>query len=442
LEVPVRVFLTPVGSHGDVHPFVGLGVELSRRGHEVTVFTNGAFREVVGRAGLAFVEVGTAEKFRQLLGNARVWDPVRGFVLFFGFLTEEPLRPLYEAIARHYEPGRTVLVSPPQGLGARLAQEKLGVPLVTGHIAPAALPSVHLPPVMPGAYGALQPTWSPRWYSRMLYWVGDRLVVDRIVAGPLNKFRAELGLPPVRRIISRWWNSPQLVLGLWPDWFAPSQPDWPSQTHLTGFPRFDERGLRCLPAGLDEFLEAGDPPLVFTPGSAMMHAHRFFEAALDACQRLGRRGILLTGYTEHLPGHLPDFLRHYSYVPFSEVFPRSAAVIHHGGVGTTAQALAAGVPQLFMPLGFDQFDNAARVVRLGCGAMLIPRKFTGRRVASELSRLLRPEVRSRCRQIAGRFEGHNAVGLACDWIEKLGTRPIWGDAAPVSGRSVEQGHAS
>jgi UDP:flavonoid glycosyltransferase YjiC (YdhE family) len=417
--VAVKVLLTPVGSHGDVHPFVALGLELARRGHDVTVITNGAFRDLVARAGLAFAELGSAELLHQLLADPLVWDPVRGSRLFFGFLTTLPLRPLFEAVAGRCEFGRTLVVSPPTALGARLAQEKLGAPLVTVHMAPAALPSVYRPPRMPGAYGIIQPSWSPRWYSRLIYCLAELLSVDRIMAGPLNAFRAELGLPPVSRVISHWWNSPQLVLGLWPAWFAPPPPDWPPQVRLTGFPRFDERGLRDLPVGLDEFLRAGDPPLIFTPGSAMMHGRHFFEAGIEACRLLGRRGILLTSFHEHLPASLPAFLRHYCYVPFSEVFPRAAAVVHHGGIGTTAQGLAAGVPQLIMPLGFDQYDNAARVARLGVGASLPPRKFTGARVARALEELLQPDVRVACQEVAGRFQGENAVGAACDLIEGL-----------------------
>jgi UDP:flavonoid glycosyltransferase YjiC (YdhE family) len=420
-EEPVNVLLTPIGSYGDVHPFVALGAELARRGHAATVLTNGAFRSAVERAGLPFAELGTEQAYRDVLANPDVWHPFRGVKLFMAYLLAEPLRPLYEAIAARYEPGRTVVVSPSQGLGARLAQEKLGVPLATVHIAPASLRSVRAPAVL---RGMPMPRWSPHWYRRFLYWIGDRLVIDPILEGPLNRFRAELGLPPVRRVLAGWWNSPQLVVGLFPAWFAPPPPDWPPQLRLTGFPLFDERGQREAPAGLEDFLRAGDPPLVFTPGSAMMHGRAFFGAAVEVCRRLGRRGLLLTSFDEHLPPSLPDAVRHFRYVPFSEVFPRAAAVVHHGGIGTTAQALAAGVPQLIMPMGYDQYDNAARVARLGAGASLVPGKFTGARVARRLDRLLRPDVAAACKEVARRFDGPGAIAAACDWIERLAEQPV------------------
>lgn len=424
----MKMILVPIGSHGDVHPFIALGMELARRGHQVLVLTNDHFQKLVEKARLTFVSLSTTEEFQELINHPDLWHPSRGARLLFGSLNRFPLRLVYERILEHYEPGHTVVVNSPLGLGARVAQDKFGVPLATVHIAPSSLPSVHLAPVLP--VGAL-PSWSPRWLRRLAYWCGDRLVVDPLVCKELNRFRAELGLPPVYRIITRYWNSPQLVLGLFPNWFAPRQPDWPPQLQLTGFPRFDEATMTDMPAGLEEFLQAGEPPLIFTPGSAMTQGQSFFRAALEACQRLQRRGLFLTGYEDHLPSPLPESVQHFRYVPFSRVFPRAAAVIHHGGIGTTSQALAAGVPQLIMPMGFDQPDNAARVFRLGAGNMLYPKKFMGGNVAAALQPLLTASVRQRCQEIAGWFAGANPIGEACDWLEKLGQESA--ATAPAAG---------
>src|SRR5205085_2067897 len=108
-------------------------------------------------------------------------------------------------------------------------------------------------------------------------------------------------------------------------------------------------------------------------------------------------------HAAHVPASLPATVRHFAYVPFSQVFPRAAAVVHHGGIGTTAQALAAGIPQVIMPMGYDQPDNAERLVRLGVGAPLPPRRFTGARLAALLGKLLGPDVRERCRALAERL---------------------------------------
>ena len=112
---------------------------------------------------------------------------------------------------------------------------------------------------------------------------------------------------------------------------------------------------------------AGEPPIVFTPGSAMYHGQDFFRASVEACKQLNRRGILLTRHAEQIPADLPATIRHFSYAPFSLLLPRAAALVHHGGIGTSAQAMAAGCRQLITPFAHDQFDNADRLRRLGEG---------------------------------------------------------------------------
>jgi UDP:flavonoid glycosyltransferase YjiC (YdhE family) len=149
----------------------------------------------------------------------------------------------------------------------------------------------------------------------------------------------------------------------------------------------------------------------------------FFRAAIEACQRLGRRGILLTRFCEQIPDRLPNGVKHFDYIPFSQLLPKAAALVHHGGIGTTAQALSAGVPQLIMPLAHDQFDNAARVKRLEVGDWIVPSGFRGSQVAAKLAVLLGSEaVRRACREVLGRFAGKNGMAAAANAIERFGGR--------------------
>ena len=176
------------------------------------------------------------------------------------------------------------------------------------------------------------------------------------------------------------------MIALFPDWFATPQPDWPAALQFAGFPQYDESDQQQLSPDLVRFLDAGDKPVVFTPGSANQNAAAFFQGAIDASARLGRRAILLTRFKEHLPA-LPSSVHHEGYAPLSRLLPRSAALVHHGGIGTLAQALAAGVPQLTMPMGFDQPDNTNRLIRLGVARWVSPKAFTGDRVAPLLDHL-------------------------------------------------------
>jgi len=410
----LRILLTPIGTHGDVHPFVGLGLELAKRGHDVTVIANEHFKPLIERAGLAFVEFGTDVQFREIMTNPAVWHPTEGFKILLSYMALG-IRPLYDLIAERHVPGETIVVHSPMGLGARLAHEKLGVPLATIHLAPSSLRSVQLPLILAN----LQlPLWSPSFVKRAVYWAGDQMVVRPILNAPLNAIRAELGLPPIARPLKDWWNSPQRIVALFPEWFGAMGPDWPTQARLCTFPLFDERGLVELPGELEAFLNAGDPPIIFTPGSGMQHGQAFFGAAVEACQQLGRRAILLTLHANHVPASLPNTILHFAYIPFSQVFPRSAAVVHHGGIGTTSQALAAGVPQLIMPMAYDQPDNAHRLKQLGVGSDLPVKRFTAANVASELRRLLKPEVRQRCQEVAARLVDQKPFDKVCELIEE------------------------
>jgi UDP:flavonoid glycosyltransferase YjiC (YdhE family) len=311
--------------------------------------------------------------------------------------------------------------------------------LASVHLSPAIFQSVHEPPKLPGL--SLVSAWAPRWVMRGLFRFTN-VVVDAVIAPPLNALRAELGLPPVRNVVRDYWHSPQQVIALFPPWFAAQQPDWPPHLTLTGFPLFDEPDLSPITPELERFLSAGDPlmpPIAFTPGSAMWQGRKFFDASVDACVRLNRRGLLLTRHRDHLPEKLPPNVIHVHYAPFSQLLPRCAAFVHHAGIGSTAQALAAGVPQLLTPFTHDQPDNSARVVKLGCGVIVKPSKYTGARVAAALAKLIDDvRVAAACRDVRARFAGVDAIEQTCDLIEQLGgnhsqdRRPVGHNEEPLT----------
>jgi UDP:flavonoid glycosyltransferase YjiC (YdhE family) len=417
--------LITIGSHGDTHPFVGIGAKLRQRGHRVTLVANGHFESLTRAAGLDFIELGTSEEFLKALESPDLWHPVKSFRLVFESGVLHLMRPTYDIIQKHYVPGETIVTAHAIAFGARIAQEILGCPLATIHLAPAVFRSIHQPPVFGRAPFI---PYLPKPLLRALWWFGDHYVADPVLAPPINALRAELGLPPVSKIIDQWWNSPQRVIALFPDWFAPPQPDWPPQVKLTGFPLYDESGVHTLSPELSTFLNAGPPPVAFTFGSAMMHSAPQFQASAEACRLAGLRGLLLTRHRAQIPAHLPDGVQHFDYAPFSELLPRCAALVHHGGIGTTAQALASGVPQLVMPLAHDQHDNAARVRRLGVGTEIATKKYRAKNVANALKRLLAdPEMPARCRRVADRFKNSDPLAQTCDLIEQLVNSPAAGE---------------
>lgn len=426
-----RVIIAPLGSAGDVHPFLALAAVIKQRGHHVTFLVNEYFRDLSERLGLDYVEIGTSEEFLKLSDHPDLWHPRRAFPYIFrhGIAVAMPIQ--YERIAEHHVPGQTVLITSCLSFGARIAGEKLGIPTVSVHCQPSVLWSKFDSPVLPGM--TAWPKFVPSWGREAIFRLGEWLMIDRVSKPETNRFRRELELRPVSRITD-WWHSPDQVVCLFPDWFAAPQTDWPARVTLTHFPLWDERGLTPVPDDVEQFLaQATDPPIVFTPGSAMQFGKEFFAAAVEACEVLGRRGMLLTRFTHHIPRSLPDGVRHVAYAPFSQILPRCAAVVHHGGIGTTAQGLAAGIPQLVMPMAHDQPDNAARLRRFGVGDWLLPSKFRGPEVAARLRRLLdAPEVGEACRAYAARFVGRDGPREACDAILRFAATRLAEPRSPVT----------
>jgi UDP:flavonoid glycosyltransferase YjiC (YdhE family) len=412
----VKVVIVALGSAGDVHPLTGLALALRERGHRPLLAASPVFRSLAEREGLPFAAIGTEDDFTAAVNDPDIWHPLKAFGAIVRRLIIPSMRPVYELVERESREADTVVVAPVTAFGARLAEEKLGVPLATVHLQPLLIRSRSAPSCFgfPDVLSLL-----PRSLRKLSFALADRLIVDPALAPSTNALRAELGLPPVRRVLL-WADSSRLILGLFPPWFAEPQPDWSSRVQLAGFPLYDESTVVELPGALRAWLGEGDPPVVFTAGSAMVQGENFFRVSVEVCRRGGRRGLLLTRFPRQLPPSLPPGVRTFSYAPFSLVFPASAAVVHHGGIGTVAQALAAGIPQLIVPFAHDQPDNACRVRRLSAGTMILSGAYRPRRAVRELDRLVASEQTAAvCRGLAARVDGKAALERACSLIEGL-----------------------
>lgn len=412
----MEFLLLPQGSSGDVNPFIGIGRELQSRGHNVTLATGEYFREPVEQAGLQFSPLGTIEQYNRILRNPDLWHPSRGTKVVFA----DP--DVYEGIRAghclttefHERHPAGVVAAGSLALGARVAKETHpGLKLATLHLQPCMLRSFVDPPVLAGVRF---PTWVPRGVVRGFFWLGDR-VVDGHLSTTLSQFRKELGLPDHRRYLQEWIHSPERILGLFPRWFADA-PDWPGHFQQTGFVQEDAAGE--LPGDLKDWLDAGPPPVVFTFGSAMVHGAPLFRGAVDACRILGCRGLLLTKYPEQLPEPLPDHVRHERYAPLLDVLRRSALLVHHGGIGTTARAIQAGIPQIIVPLSHDQFDNVQRIERLQAGTSIPRGSFVGRRVATVIGRCLGDAgMKQHATRASERFAGPTGNELTATALEEF-----------------------
>jgi UDP:flavonoid glycosyltransferase YjiC (YdhE family) len=278
--------------------------------------------------------------------------------------------------------------------------------------------SKHDPPVLPAMPRVNDVPLVGPWLVRRLLPLARRMTRDW--GEPVQKLRAELGLPRGRDPIFEGQFSPHGTLALFSRVLAEPQPDWPANVTTTGTVFYN--GPEPLEPELEAFLAAGDPPVVFTLGtSAVGAAGRFYHESAAAAVQLGVRAVLLTGgFEQNRPGDLPANVLLVDRAPHQLLFPRASAVVHQCGAGTTAQALRAGRPTLLVPHGHDQFDNARRVRKLGVARVLLPKEYRAERVARELGALLdEPRYRERAAAVQIVVREERGAEAAVAAIERL-----------------------
>ncbi|NML45531.1 glycosyltransferase family 1 protein [Ramlibacter sp. G-1-2-2] len=411
-----RVCLVGFGSAGDIHPLLALGQALRERGRAVTFVSNPAFATEAAQAGLGFLPAGEAQHLQDTIRHPKLWHPVDGFGVMWRYLLRPALQPTYERLEQLAGQGPLVVVASPVAMGARVAQERLGIPLVTAYTAATMLRTVQDPMTL--AHWRV-PRWWPDAARRAAWALLDRYKLEPLVRPALDALRGRLGLEPLQGpVFGEWMHSPQAGLALFPQWFAPGAEDWPRQVVQAGFPLYDEGG-GGLPEGLQEWLEEGTAPVVFMPGTARLGAEEFFAAALKACGEAGVRGLLLGDGAPRCAAELRTLqgdVRAERYAPFGALLARTRALVHHGGIGSCAQALRAGIPQLVVPQAYDQFDNAMRLEGLGVGVQVRDVQ----EMPAQLRRLLAsPSVTAACQRWSVRAEPQAARDAAVRVVEQL-----------------------
>jgi rhamnosyltransferase subunit B len=417
-----RIVLTTFGSLGDLHPYIALALELQDRGHEAVIATSAFYRPKIEALGIGFQAVRPDKPDLDADPELvrRIMDQRQGTDCVIRELIMPVLRESYEDTLAAAE-GADLLVSHTLTFTARLVAEKKIISWASTILQPIGFLSAYDPPVLPPAPYLAKLRFLGPTFHRLLFGVGKWTI--RSWAEPWHRLRAELGLPPTRaNPLFEGQHAPSMVLALFSKVFAEKQPDWPSQTVVTGFPFYDQDGEEGLPPDLARFLDAGPEPLVFTLGSsAVLDAGRFYEYSAAAARLLDRRAVLLVGKgTVNCPISLPEGVAAFDYAPFSALFPRAAAIVHQGGIGTTGQALRSGRPMLVMPYAHDQPDNAERLVRLGVARTVSRHRYTPERAAAELRALLEEPIYARSAATVGeQVRREDGIRTACDDLESL-----------------------
>ncbi len=411
--------VTAPGSLGDVNPMLAVARQLQLQGRSVVFLAAERYLPLAEKAGLATRSLVSEQQFAKVLNNPRLWRPMHGARIILREVVGDYLESHFAWIEANYRPGETMLVSHILDFAGRIFRDLHPEAfLVSVVLAPAILRSTVSPPRLTGRF------WEPaipRWLRPATYWVADR-GIDLLAGGNINRLRKKVGLLPVRSLLKSWWLSPDLILGMFPDWFSIPQADLPKQMKLVGFPLADSGDLISgeQQDELKRTLELldGQPRIVFAPGTAHVHAGEFLNTANKVCEKLGQPGVLISSSAKQIPRQISSHVTAAKYLPFRSLLPQSLAIVHHGGVGTTSQSFAAGIPQLVLPMAFDQFDNAQRVRQLGCGNWFPMRKLSTPLLQRNLERILgdqqiRIAAQHVCRQVA---EHPNGACQAADQI--------------------------
>ncbi len=415
----MRIVFATFGTFGDVNPLVGLGAELQRRGHSVVLAAPEMFRCQAAGAALGFTPVRPDQDPDNAALAAIIYDRKRGTERGLREFLFPALRDSYEDLlaAVQAEGGADLLLASELAYAAPMVAAITGVRWVSYVLAPFSFFSAFDPPVLP-PYPKLSRVLAEVPFAGHLLRPFAR-AVTRSWCKPVDALRKELGLGDGGSPLFEGKHAPGLVLALFSSLLGSPQPDWPRQTRQCGFIFYDRNAENAaLSPELEEFLAAGAPPIVFTLGSAaVLDPGDFFRQSAQAAQRLGRRAVLVTGRKPGSIAEAPDLFCA-EYAPYSLLFPRAAAIVHQGGVGTTAQALLAGRPMLVMPYSHDQLDNARRAQRLGVARVVPREQYTATRAADALQRLFaNPRYAAGAEAAGARIRREDGLTAACDALE-------------------------
>lgn len=408
----MRISILALGSTGDILPYAALGASLRSAGHEISFITSENFRPLLLANNLnASLIPGDAEQVVKTAGAS-----YRSLVLGF--------RNLAEGLVRHAERLVPVLAEsdlilnqlPAGAYGFDIA-DKFGVPVWLAATIPlvrtTSFPMVGWPRGLASIPG----------YNMMTYKMSEWLALE-LIKGSVNRWRTRvLGLAPTSR--SQFFNSynnPELhVLNGFSRHVVPKPTDWGANVALTG--AWHDKDSNWTPSEqLIRFIENGKRPLFIGFGSMpLSKPEKTTQIVLQAIDETGQRAILHKGWGNLGDTSLPDSVIQIEYAPYEWLFPRMAAIIHHGGSGTTASALRAGIPSLIVPFLFDQFFWASRIASLGVGPKAIPiRQLTSRKLADAIRRAVEDQtMRERAQELGENLRAENGIENAIDIIEKL-----------------------
>ena len=420
----MRITVLTMGSRGDVQPYIALAQGLLAAGHAVRLTTAANFRSLADSLGIPFAPVST--NVVELMQNEMGLDAMEsrnpiGFLSKMMAQVEPAMHTMAQEILAACEDADLIIVSSLVLFVAQAIKEARGIPYIAAYPQPL-LPtrdfqSIAAPP---------PPAWLPfkRIYNWWSHYIGLQILYQ-ILRKPANKMRkAVLGLPPMPMITSLApiYSGEQHVLYGYSPHVIPASSDLPSNVHLTGY-WFVKSPAWEPSADLMRFVEAGITPIYIGFGSMTDRTPEALTSmVVEALKTTGQRAVLFSGWSGIGQLHLPDTVFVTDSTPHDWLFPRMAAAVHHGGAGTTASSLRAGLPTVVVPFIADQPFFGERVHQLGVGPRPIPRKeLTAASLATAIhSAMHDQEMRAKAAALGEHIRMEDGVREAVRVIEQYG----------------------
>lgn len=409
----LKIIIYALGTGGDIDPMVGVGIELQRRGYEIAFLSNNYFKPRILAAGFEFVSVGTVEQYHK--GNTpEAWERTNRTDNFEHYHAPA-FEPAFEYV-RKLSGSNTLVLSLGEENGARVAAGKFNIPFIEFILSPNIIFSAFNPPA-PTSW--VMPSHIPQFIMRFLLRRNRKAQFKRFCSSPHTaEYRAarERVHCPLK---FRGKSTPLLQIGFFPEWFGMRAKDWPENIRLVGFPLLNHASSSSR-SELDALIEKLGSPIIFTSGTGVKDVEDLFKEGRKICEQLQVPGLFVGGNSgiEFLQGS--NLCTHMDYIDFEYALPKALAIIHHGGIGTTAQAIKAGIPQLIRPLKYDQPDNADRIYKLGLGTYVMPEKFKAEQVVPMIGNMLQKGKTSKTlAYYAADVRKSAAIVAASDLIEQV-----------------------
>lgn len=418
----IRYIVAALGSAGDMFPTTRLAVALKESGHEVSFITQKYYEDLLASAGIPCVTFGEREHYIEALKNPDLWEPRKAFGALMANY-RKILECVYEALEATVKSNEsTVVISHVFTLPAVLMARERGLVSKAAaiYLAPSNIKSCY-DPMRIGPVSI--PKWMPMRMRRRIWAAIEKRWINPVAIAEINHVRSNLGLTPVNSFFDHINRGADFALTLFPAWFAPTQPDWPQPLLEGDFQLYTPYSQQELSGEMNEFLAKGEKPFLFTAGTGNIHGAKFFARASVALQTNGMRGIFITGDKEQIPEQLPENILWQSSVSLPKALKQAAGFVHHGGIGTIAEAMRAGVPQLVTPFAWDHFDNGARMAELNAGLIMRASHLTPPSLATALKTLQNStEIKNRCAKIAQQMADKMDPAQFCQKIEGAALR--------------------